>query len=149
MMGLEQAIAGEFPIEPAQARKHSLLIAEDRGLLGLLSYVKQYSTESSYALLGFTETPPFQAMPARFIFTEAPDEAIGALPLLEDWQLPNRLAFDEFKPGYFEGSVIELAENCLTNGLNIEHFCLFGSKAFIDKTQQTLSIQASYTQVIE
>lgn len=149
MIGLEQAIAGEFPIEPAQAREHSLLLAEDRGLLGLLSYAKQHSAQYNYALLGFTEVPPFHAMPARFIFPQAPDEAIGALPLLEDWQLPNRLAFNKFKPGFFEGSVIEMAKYCLQNQLRIEHFCLFGTQAFIQKTQDILSIQASYTQVIK
>ena len=149
MIGLEQAIAGEFPLDSAVAREHSLLLAEDRGLLGLLSYAKHYCAGFNYALMGFTDTPPFQAMPARFIFPEAPDEAIGALPLLEDWQLPNRLAFNEFKPGFFEGSVIELAQNCLQNQLKIEHLCLFGSEAFIHKAQDILSIQASYTQVVQ
>lgn len=48
---------------------------------------------------------PFAVKPARFLWENAPNEAIGAAPLLEDWQIPNRLCHTPFQPGCFEGTL--------------------------------------------
>lgn len=56
---------------------------------------------------------PFQPKPARILFDElaqiAP-EAIGMMPLLEDWNIANRLCNPEFQAGCYQGTVDELIQ---------------------------------------
>ena len=60
-------------------------------------------------LLGYTTAPPFIAVPSRILAPGMPSGVIGAMPLLEDWGIPSRLAHSQGRPGCFEGSVDELA----------------------------------------
>ena len=57
---------------------------------------------------------PFQPKPAQILFPElatiAP-EAIGALPLLEDWHIPNRLSNPQGQPGCTPHNLTTLIKN--------------------------------------
>jgi dihydroorotate dehydrogenase electron transfer subunit len=52
---------------------------------------------------------PFRAKPSQIVVPGMPWGTIAAIPLLEDWGLPSRLANRAGLPGHFEGGVLELA----------------------------------------
>lgn len=61
-----------------------------------------------------SEVPfPFTTRPSRFVVPGMPDGAIAAMPLMEDWEVPSRLASLQGYPGCFEGYVTELARHWL------------------------------------
>ena len=57
-----------------------------------------------------SEVPfPFSATPSRILVPTVPAAAIAAMPLLDDWGVPSRLASLRGYAGCFEGYVTELA----------------------------------------
>lgn len=62
-----------------------------------------------FVLMGSEVPFPFTARPSRILASGIPAEAIAAMPLLEDWGIPSRLASRQGYPGCFEGYVTELA----------------------------------------
>ncbi len=57
-----------------------------------------------------SEVPfPFNARPSQFVVPGMPPGVIGAVPLLEDWGIPSRLASLQGYPGCFDGYVTDLA----------------------------------------
>ncbi|MEA3278414.1 MAG: dihydroorotate dehydrogenase electron transfer subunit [Pseudomonadota bacterium] len=66
-----------------------------------------------FAVLGSEVPFPFPARPSQYLIPGLPPEVIAAMPLLEDWGLPSRLASRQGYPGCFEGFVTELARNWL------------------------------------
>ena len=60
-------------------------------------------------LMGSELPFPFQARPSRFVVPGMPEGVIAAMPLLEDWRVPSRLASRQGFPGCFEGYVTDLA----------------------------------------
>jgi len=64
-------------------------------------------------LMGSEVPFPFSARPSRFLVPGLPEGVIAAMPLLEDWGIPSRLASLQGFPGCFEGYITELARNWL------------------------------------
>ncbi|HUA89356.1 MAG TPA: dihydroorotate dehydrogenase electron transfer subunit [Steroidobacteraceae bacterium] len=60
-------------------------------------------------LMGSEVPFPFRVRPSTLLVPGMPDEAIGCMPLLEEWGVPSRLASLAGLPGCFEGYVTELA----------------------------------------
>ena len=61
-----------------------------------------------------SEVPfPFAPRPSRFVVPGIPDGTIAAMPLMEDWAIPSRLASLQGYPGCIEGYVTELARHWL------------------------------------
>jgi dihydroorotate dehydrogenase electron transfer subunit len=61
-----------------------------------------------------SEVPfPFSAKPSHFLLPGMPDAVIAAMPLLEDWDIPSRLASQQGYPGCYEGFITGLARNWL------------------------------------
>lgn len=60
-------------------------------------------------LLGYDDALPFIAAPSRILVQGMPSGVIAAMPLLEDWGMPSRIAHTQGRPGCFEGAVGELA----------------------------------------
>ncbi|MDG6773780.1 hypothetical protein QCB45_05510 [Thiomicrorhabdus sp. ZW0627] len=87
----------------------TLLLGSDLGIAPLFAQARQRTRstdEKPYlALLHATAGFPFVIKPAQFMLPELPAEAIGSCPLLEDWNIPNRLASDLGLPGCFDGSL--------------------------------------------
>jgi dihydroorotate dehydrogenase electron transfer subunit len=67
-----------------------------------------------FVILGSEVPFPFQARPSEMLVPGMPDGVIGAMPLLEDWGIPSRLASLQGYPGCFEGYVTELARHWLS-----------------------------------
>jgi dihydroorotate dehydrogenase electron transfer subunit len=61
-------------------------------------------------LMGSEVPFPFRARPSRLIVPGIPAAAIACMPLLEEWNVPSRLASCADFPGCFAGFVTELAD---------------------------------------
>ncbi len=86
--------------------------------LHLIQYLRQLpkSEQPNLAVLLQADAErkfPFQPKPALMLFDElaqiAP-EAIGMMPLLEDWSIANRLCNPEFQAGCYQGTADELIQ---------------------------------------
>jgi dihydroorotate dehydrogenase electron transfer subunit len=64
-------------------------------------------------LMGSEVPFPFNAQPSRFMVPGIPKHTIAAMPLLEDWGVPGRLASLQGYPGCFEGYITDLARHWL------------------------------------
>ena len=64
-------------------------------------------------ILGSEVPFPFQPRPSQIMLPGIPDGVIGAMPLLEDWGIPSRLASLQGYPGCFDGYVTDLARHWL------------------------------------
>lgn len=63
-----------------------------------------------------SEVPfPFNPQPSRIMIDGLPEGVIATMPLLEDWNIPCRLASLQGFPGCFEGYVTDLARHWLDN----------------------------------
>ncbi len=66
-----------------------------------------------FAAFGSEIPFPFAPKPAEFLVPGLPPDVIAAMPLLEDWGIPNRLASQQGYPGCFSGYVTDLARRWL------------------------------------
>jgi dihydroorotate dehydrogenase electron transfer subunit len=62
-----------------------------------------------FVIMGSEVPFPFDARPSQFIVPGMPDGVIGAMPLMEDWGIPSRLASTQGYAGCFDGYVTDLA----------------------------------------
>ena len=76
--------------------------------------VKQQKKNFKPFVIMGSEVPfPFDPRPSQFIVPGTPEGVIGAMPLMEDWGIPSRLASSQGYPGCFEGYVTDLARSWL------------------------------------
>lgn len=74
---------------------------------------KQDDTYQPMILMG-SETPfPFKTRPSQIIIPTLPDDVIAAMPLMEDWAIPSRLASLQTFPGVYQGYITDLARTWL------------------------------------
>lgn len=66
-------------------------------------------------LMGSELPFPFRVRPSTILTPGMPDEAIGCMPLLDEWGVPSRLASLSGFAGCFEGYVTELARRWLAS----------------------------------
>lgn len=71
--------------------------------------IRQKKNFRPLVLLGYDTAPPFIAAPSRILVQGMPSGVIAAMPLLEDWGIPSRVAYTQGQPGCFEGTADELA----------------------------------------
>lgn len=64
-------------------------------------------------LMGSEVPFPFQTRPSTILIPGMPDGVIGCMPLMEDWDIPSRLASLQGYAGCFEGYVTDLARHWL------------------------------------
>lgn len=69
------------------------------------------------ALLKHDPLLPVQLKPARFLL-DLTGSALGAVPLLEDWSVVNRVAHPDGLPGCYDGELAELLADMLANQAN-------------------------------
>ncbi len=72
-----------------------------------------------FVILGSEVPFPFLAQPSQFLVPGLPPGVIAAMPLLDDWGIPSRLASLQGYPGCFPGYVTDLARTWL-QGLDDE-----------------------------
>ncbi|MBN9287642.1 MAG: hypothetical protein BGO43_13750 [Gammaproteobacteria bacterium 39-13] len=100
-----------FPLPLPQKQQFTLVIVEPEGLSACLFYLKKFRADfNGFILIGAEENFPFLPCPSRQLIAGIPAEVIAAVPLLEDWSIPNRLASLKEIPGVFHGQVETLAE---------------------------------------
>ena len=66
-------------------------------------------------LMGSEVPFPFKARPSTILVPGMPDGVIACMPLMEDWDIPSRLASLQGYAGCFEGYVTDLARHWLTS----------------------------------
>ncbi|MGK0673837.1 MAG: hypothetical protein ABWU16_04150 [Halothiobacillaceae bacterium] len=84
----------------------ALFIAQGLGLAPLIHLCERLHGAHPKRLLALYELPtppPFRPRPSRFLIAGMPAGVIAAIPLLEDWGIPSRLASVDGLPGAFEG----------------------------------------------
>lgn len=115
------AVAGPFgqPFDLTTATARALLLADGAGLAAAVFLARalrgRQPRVKPFALFELTAPLPFRPLPSRIMTPGLPAAVIAALPLLEDWKIPSRIACRSGgeQPGCFEGSVAELAAGWL------------------------------------
>lgn len=100
------------PFEVHAERPRALLLGGGVGIppmIFLAEEMKANPVHRPLVLMG-SETPfPFRPRPSQIVVGGMPPAAIAAMPLLEDWGIPSRLASLQGFPGCHEGYVTDLA----------------------------------------
>lgn len=104
--------------EPHPERARLLAIGGGVGIPPMICLVEQLKARPGTAwkplvLMGSELPFPFRARPSTLLLPGMPAEAIGCMPLLEEWGVPSRLASRAGFPGCYDGYVTELARHWL------------------------------------
>jgi len=103
-------IGQAFEADPGRSR--SLLLGGGVGMppmIFLAEQLKRQAGQQPLVLLGSEVPFPFRQQPSRILVPGIPDGVIAAMPLLEDWGVPCRLASLQGYPGCYDGYITELA----------------------------------------
>lgn len=71
------------------------------------------SGKRPFVVLGSEVPFPFAPQPSQFVVNGIPDGVIAAMPLLDDWGIPSRLASLQGYPGCHQGYVTDLSRRWL------------------------------------
>lgn len=99
-------------------RKRPLLLGGGLGIPPVLFLAEQLRVQSDYQPMAFlaSEIPfPFPVRPSQLLIPGLPATATGCMPLLDDWNIPSRLASRAGLPGCYEGFITDLARCWLKN----------------------------------
>ena len=105
-----------MPFVTDHARPRTLLLGGGVGIPPMVFLADRLRTDRHWQPVVFmgSEVPfPFTAGPSRFLLPGMPDAVIAAMPLLEDWNIPSRLASQQGFPGCYEGYITGLARHWL------------------------------------
>jgi len=97
---------------PDPERPRTLLLGGGVGIPPMVFLADRLRKDSHWqpvVLMGSEVPFPFNARPSRFIVPGMPQGIIAAMPLLEDWGVPSRLASLQGYPGCYEGYITDLA----------------------------------------
>jgi len=105
------------PFKLHDDKPRALLIGGGVGIPPMVFVAEQIKNQkkqfSPLVIMGSEIPFPFDARPSTFILPGIPAGVIGAMPLMEDWGIPSRLASLQGYPGCFEGYVTDLAKTWL------------------------------------
>ena len=101
---------------PHGERPRALLVGGGVGIPPMIFLAETLTSQAGWrplVLMGSEIPFPFRARPSTILVPGVPEGVIAAMPLLEDWSVPSRLAsFADF-PGCFHGYVTSLASTWL------------------------------------
>ena len=101
------------PFELRSNRPRPLLIGGGVGMPPMVFVAdvirQQHPDFSPFMILGSEVPFPFSTQPSEFIIPGMPDGVVASMPLMEDWNIPCRLASTQGYIGCFEGYVTDLA----------------------------------------
>jgi dihydroorotate dehydrogenase electron transfer subunit len=105
---------------PDRARPRALLVGGGVGIPPMIFLADALRSRrdaewSSLVLMGSEIPFPFDARPSTLLVPGMPDGTAAAMPLLEDWNVPSRLASLAGFPGCYPGFVTELAAQWLAS----------------------------------
>ncbi|MEO5702451.1 MAG: dihydroorotate dehydrogenase electron transfer subunit, partial [Gammaproteobacteria bacterium] len=101
-----------MPFVPHPDKPRTLLIGGGVGIppmVFIADVLRKLVGYRPFVIMGSEVPFPFTARPSRFVVPGMPEGVIAAMPLLEEWNIPSRLASLQAYPGCFEGYVTELA----------------------------------------
>ena len=104
------------PFKPDPGRSQPLLIGGGVGMppmIFLASTLRSSPSASPFVILGSEVQFPFDPRPSQLVVPGLPAGVIGAMPLLDDWGIPSRLASLQGFPGCHDGYVTDLARQWL------------------------------------
>jgi dihydroorotate dehydrogenase electron transfer subunit len=104
------------PYTPHPERPRALLLGGGVGIPPMVFLADSLRTQKNYqplVIMGSEAPFPFTARPSRILIPGMPESVIAAMPLLEDWGIPSRLASLQGYPGCFEGYLTDLARRWL------------------------------------
>ncbi|MCC6206599.1 MAG: dihydroorotate dehydrogenase electron transfer subunit [Gammaproteobacteria bacterium] len=107
-------IGRPFTLHPERPR--ALLIGGGVGIPPMIFLVEEMRRSGGYSplvLMGSEVPFPFTARPSQILAPGMPEGAIAAMPLMDDWGVPSRLASLQGYPGCFHGYVTDLARRWL------------------------------------
>lgn len=105
------------PFKTDPARPRALLLGGGVGIPPMVFLAEQLRGDNRFqplVLMGSEVPFPFSTQPSTIIVPGIPEGTIAAMPLLEDWKIPSRLASLQEYPGCFAGYITELARHWLT-----------------------------------
>ncbi|MFP5505310.1 MAG: dihydroorotate dehydrogenase electron transfer subunit [Gammaproteobacteria bacterium] len=108
------------PFQPHRARPRALLMGGGVGIPPMVFLAERLKADRHWqplVLMGSEVPFPFAARPSQILVPGLPEGTIAAMPLLEDWGVPSRLASLQGYPGCYEGYITDLARAWL-NGLD-------------------------------
>lgn len=114
-VGERLSCMGPIGVPFAVDSRRPLLIGGGVGMPPMIAIAESLkgSDQQPFVILGSEVPFPFQPRPSQIVVPGMPDGVIGAMPLLEDWGIPSRLASLQGYPGCFDGYVTELARHWL------------------------------------
>lgn len=94
-------------------------------------------------LLSSAQPWPFRPQPSRMVIPGLPGGVIAAVPLLDDWGVPSRLASPHVTPGCFDGPLDALAHGWLNVSQGVADVTVYacGTEGFLDGARR---IAAAY-----
>ncbi len=101
---------------PNPARPRTLLLGGGVGIppmVFLADHLRKDAGWQPVVMMGSEVPFPFNAEPSRILLPGMPDGIIAAMPLLEDWGIPSRLASLQDFPGCYTGYITDLARHWL------------------------------------
>lgn len=105
------------PFRPDEMRRRPLLIGGGVGIppmLFLADWLRQSGAGWRPLVFMGSEAPfPFTVKPSRILVAGVLEGVIAAMPLLDDWGIPSRLASGRGFPGCYQGLVTDLARHWL------------------------------------
>ena len=113
--GQELSLLGPIgvPFRLSGYRRRPLLIGGGVGIppmIFLADHMRRLQPRVAPLVLMGSEVPfPFAARPSGFLVPGMPESCIAAMPLLEDWGIPSRLASGAGFAGCFDGYITDLA----------------------------------------
>jgi dihydroorotate dehydrogenase electron transfer subunit len=113
-------IGKPFTLHPERTRP--LLIGGGVGIppmVFLAEHLHRHDGWWPFVIMGSEVPFPFKARPSQIMVPGIPEGVIAAMPLLEDWSVPSRLASLQGYAGCHEGYVTDLARHWL-NALTTE-----------------------------
>ena len=99
-----------------RARPRTLLLGGGVGIPPMVFLADRLRRDRHWqpvVMMGSEVPFPFTARPSRFLLPGMPDAVIAGMPLLEDWDVPSRLASLQGYPGCYEGYITGLARHWL------------------------------------
>lgn len=105
------------PFVPHVERPRALLIGGGVGIppmVFLAEHLRALKTHKPFVIMGSEIPFPFTTRPSQIMVPGMPPGAIAAMPLMEDWGIPSRLASKQNYAGCFDGYVTDVARAWLT-----------------------------------
>jgi dihydroorotate dehydrogenase electron transfer subunit len=109
-------IGRPFQVHPERTRL--LLVGGGVGMPPMIFLAESLRRDPSYrplVLLGSEAPFPFPLRPSQILLRGLPDGVIAGMPLLDDWNIPSRLASLRGYPGCHQGLVTDLAQSWLSS----------------------------------